>query len=195
MKDDKRTNAGAPGARDPFADLVRAVEGTPRNRTVGSEPSYGGFEAIEVPQASWEQFSYVPAPASSGSPRIEPVGQAAPPRAAFPWAPPLLALQERLAEEGKRKDRRNSCGLLREIHALEKCAQRLAEAIRGGYFGLFTRPSLTSQAVKDLFKGANVQCTKTQIQDVLQTKSRSSVCSAQIIVLRVCHRQISLLCK
>jgi len=82
MKDDKRTNAGAPGARDPFADLVRAVEGTPRNRTVGSEPSYGGFEAIEVPQASWEQFSYVPAPASSGSPRIEPVGQAAPPRAA-----------------------------------------------------------------------------------------------------------------
>ena len=52
-----------------------------------------------------------------------------PPRAAYPWAPPLLALQERLAEEGKRKDRRNSCGLLREIHALEKCAQRLAEAI------------------------------------------------------------------
>ncbi|CAN6374207.1 unnamed protein product [Urochloa humidicola] len=53
----------------------------------------------------------------------------APPRAAFPWAPPLLALQERLAEEGKRKDRRNSCGLLREIHVLEKSAQRLAEAI------------------------------------------------------------------
>uniref|UniRef100_A0A0D3HIL4 Uncharacterized protein n=1 Tax=Oryza barthii TaxID=65489 RepID=A0A0D3HIL4_9ORYZ len=54
---------------------------------------------------------------------------AAPPRAAFPWAPPLLALQERLTEEGKRKDRRNSCGLLKEIHALEKCTQRLAEAI------------------------------------------------------------------
>ena len=29
----------------------------------------------------------------------------------------------------KHKDRRNSCGLLREIHALEKCTQRLAEAI------------------------------------------------------------------
>ncbi|XP_012702876.1 uncharacterized protein LOC101769832 [Setaria italica] len=54
---------------------------------------------------------------------------AAPPRAAFPWAPPLLTLQERLAVEGKRKDRRNSCGLLREIHALEKSVQRLAEAI------------------------------------------------------------------
>ena len=59
----------------------------------------------------------------------------------------------------------------------------------GGYFGLFTRPSLTSQAVKDLFKGANVQRTNTQIQDVLQTISRSSVCSAQIIILRVSRRQ------
>uniref|UniRef100_A0A453HM92 Uncharacterized protein n=1 Tax=Aegilops tauschii subsp. strangulata TaxID=200361 RepID=A0A453HM92_AEGTS len=39
------------------------------------------------------------------------------------------AAADRLTEEGKRKDRRNSCGLLKEIHALEKCAQRLAEAI------------------------------------------------------------------
>jgi hypothetical protein len=52
-----------------------------------------------------------------------------PPALAFPWALPLLTLQDRLTEEGKRKDRRNSCGLLKEIHALEKCAQRLAEAI------------------------------------------------------------------
>lgn len=50
-------------------------------------------------------------------------------RAAFPWAPPLLALQVCLTEEGKRKDRLNSRGLLKEIHALEKCTQRLAEAI------------------------------------------------------------------
>jgi hypothetical protein len=56
---------------------------------------------------------------------------AAPPRAAFPWAPPLLALQERLAEEGKRRDRRTSPGLLREIHSLEKSARRLAAAIDG----------------------------------------------------------------
>ncbi|XP_047085119.1 protein ROH1-like [Lolium rigidum] len=52
-----------------------------------------------------------------------------PPALAFPWALPLLTLQDRLTEEGKRKDRRNSCGLLKEIHALEKCVQRLAEAI------------------------------------------------------------------
>jgi hypothetical protein len=55
----------------------------------------------------------------------------APPRAgtAFPWAPHLLALQERLAEEGKRRDRRASPGLLAEIRSLEKSAQRLAAAI------------------------------------------------------------------
>ena len=148
--------------------------------------------------AAWALVAAVPCPDRGGALQANHL-PAAPPRAAFPWAPPLLALQERLAEEGKRKDRRNSCGLLREIHALEKCAQRLAEAIRGGYFGPFTRPSLTSPAVKDLFKGANVQRTKTQISDVLQTISRSSVCSAQIIVLRVsrgqkCHKKTTVRC-
>jgi len=62
---------------------------------------------------------------------------AAPPRAAFPWAPPLLSLQERLAEEGKRKDRRHTCGLLKEIHSLEKSTQKLAEAIDAAPIPLF----------------------------------------------------------
>ena len=78
--------------------------------------------------AAWALVAAVPCPDRGGALQANHL-PAAPPRAAFPWAPPLLALQERLAEEGKRKDRRNSCGLLREIHALEKCAQRLAEAI------------------------------------------------------------------
>ncbi|RLM69155.1 hypothetical protein C2845_PM17G02560 [Panicum miliaceum] len=78
--------------------------------------------------AAWTLVAAVPCPDRGGALQANHL-PAAPPRAAFPWAPPLLALQERLAEEGKRKDRRNSCGLLREIHALEKCAQRLAEAI------------------------------------------------------------------
>jgi hypothetical protein len=46
-----------------------------------------------------------------------------------PLGAALLALQERIADEGRRKDRRTSPGLLREIHALEKAAQRLAEVI------------------------------------------------------------------
>nr|ACG41487.1 hypothetical protein [Zea mays] len=78
--------------------------------------------------AAWALVAAVPCPDRAAALQAHHL-PAAPPRAAFPWAPPLLALQERLAEEGKRKDRRNSCGLLREIHALEKCAQRLAEAI------------------------------------------------------------------
>jgi len=84
-------------------------------------------KALDVCTA-WALVAAVPCPDRGGALQANHL-PAAPPRAAFPWAPPLLALQERLAEEGKRKDRRNSCGLLREIHALEKCAQRLAEAI------------------------------------------------------------------
>uniref|UniRef100_A0A0A9FX01 Uncharacterized protein n=1 Tax=Arundo donax TaxID=35708 RepID=A0A0A9FX01_ARUDO len=78
--------------------------------------------------AAWALVAAVPCPDRFGALQAHHL-PAAPPRAALPWAPPLLALQERLTEEGKRKDRRNSCGLLKEIHALEKCAQRLAEAI------------------------------------------------------------------
>uniref|UniRef100_A0ACD6A5H5 Uncharacterized protein n=1 Tax=Avena sativa TaxID=4498 RepID=A0ACD6A5H5_AVESA len=78
--------------------------------------------------ASWTLVAAVPCPDRGAALQAHHI-PAAPPRGAFPWAPPLLALQDRLTEEGKRKDRRNSCGLLKEIHALEKCAQRLAEAI------------------------------------------------------------------
>lgn len=77
---------------------------------------------------AWALVAAVPCPDRSTALQAHHL-PAAPARAAFPWAPPLLTLQERLAEEGKRKDRRNSCGLLKEIHALEKCTQRLAEAI------------------------------------------------------------------
>ncbi|KAL6640850.1 hypothetical protein ACP70R_021973 [Stipagrostis hirtigluma subsp. patula] len=78
--------------------------------------------------ASWALVAAVPCPDRGAALQAHHL-PAQPPRAAFHWAPPLLALQERLAEEGRRKDRRSSCGLLREIHALEKSAQRLAEAI------------------------------------------------------------------
>jgi hypothetical protein len=78
--------------------------------------------------ASWALVAAVPCPDRGAALQAHHL-PAVPPRSAFSWAPPLLALQDRLTEEAKRKDRRNSCGLLKEIHALEKCAQRLAEAI------------------------------------------------------------------
>jgi hypothetical protein len=89
-------------------------------------PAYAMGSLLHL--AAWALVAAVPCPDRGGALQANHL-PAAPPRAAFPWAPPLLALQERLAEEGKRKDRRNSCGLLREIHALEKSVQRLAEAI------------------------------------------------------------------
>ncbi|OAY74030.1 hypothetical protein ACMD2_10863 [Ananas comosus] len=45
----------------------------------------------------------------------------------FVWAPPILSLHERILEESKRKDRKNSTGLLREIHQIEKWAHQLSD--------------------------------------------------------------------
>ncbi|WVZ88473.1 hypothetical protein U9M48_034990 [Paspalum notatum var. saurae] len=86
--------------------------------------------------AAWALVAAVPCPDRATALQAHHL-PAAPPRAAFPWAPPLLALQERLAEEGKRKDRRHSSGLLKEIHSLEKSSQKLAEAIDAAPIPLF----------------------------------------------------------
>ncbi|EYU36842.1 hypothetical protein ABFS82_14G305300 [Erythranthe guttata] len=45
----------------------------------------------------------------------------------FLWAGPILSLHERILEESKKRDRRNACGLLKEIHEVEKCARHLNE--------------------------------------------------------------------
>ncbi|XAR49657.1 hypothetical protein NMG60_11032923 [Bertholletia excelsa] len=43
------------------------------------------------------------------------------------WAVPILSLHERILDESKRRDRRNSCGLTREILQIEKCARHMNE--------------------------------------------------------------------
>ncbi|GJN01243.1 hypothetical protein PR202_ga18494 [Eleusine coracana subsp. coracana] len=45
----------------------------------------------------------------------------------FPWSGPVTTLYERILEESKRKDRKNSCGLLKEIHQIELCSRHLME--------------------------------------------------------------------
>ncbi|KAM5562302.1 protein BYPASS1-LIKE-like [Rosa sericea] len=45
----------------------------------------------------------------------------------FGWAAPLLSLHERIMEESKRRDRRNACALLKEIHQIEKCSRVISE--------------------------------------------------------------------
>lgn len=45
----------------------------------------------------------------------------------FVWAAPILTLHEKILEESKKRERRNSCGLLKEIHEIEKCSRHLNE--------------------------------------------------------------------
>ncbi|CAJ1976945.1 unnamed protein product [Sphenostylis stenocarpa] len=45
----------------------------------------------------------------------------------FSWAVTLLSLHERIMEESKKRERKNSCGLLREIQQMEKCARSMNE--------------------------------------------------------------------
>lgn len=47
----------------------------------------------------------------------------------FVWAVPILSLHERILEESKKRDRRNACGLLKEIQEIEKCAHQMNELI------------------------------------------------------------------
>ncbi|XP_047321848.1 protein ROH1-like [Impatiens glandulifera] len=45
----------------------------------------------------------------------------------FIWSVPIVSLHERIMEESKKKERRNSCGLLKEIHRIEICARYMNE--------------------------------------------------------------------
>ncbi|KAI9078657.1 hypothetical protein K1719_039406 [Acacia pycnantha] len=45
----------------------------------------------------------------------------------FSWAAPLLSMYERIMDESKKRERRNSRGLLKEIHQIEKCTRLLNE--------------------------------------------------------------------
>ncbi|KAG2401651.1 protein ROH1-like [Vigna umbellata] len=54
----------------------------------------------------------------------------------FSWAAALLSLHERIMEESKKRERKNSCGLLREIHQIEKCARSMNELSDSVYFPL-----------------------------------------------------------
>jgi len=53
------------------------------------------------------------------------------PRNGFMWSPLLLSLHEKVLEESKRKERRNSNGLLKEIHQIDKSSHLLLELLEG----------------------------------------------------------------
>ncbi|KAJ4834170.1 hypothetical protein Tsubulata_004686 [Turnera subulata] len=45
----------------------------------------------------------------------------------LPWAAPMMSLHERVLEESRKRERRNACGLLREIYRMDKCARAMAD--------------------------------------------------------------------
>ncbi|KAG9143768.1 hypothetical protein Leryth_011429 [Lithospermum erythrorhizon] len=47
----------------------------------------------------------------------------------YGWAIPIHSLHEKILEESKKKDRKNACGLLKEIHEVEKCVRQMNELI------------------------------------------------------------------
>ena len=54
----------------------------------------------------------------------------------FPWGAPLVSLQNRITEESKKREHRNSNGLLREIYQLEKCTRHTTDLVDSAQFPL-----------------------------------------------------------
>lgn len=54
----------------------------------------------------------------------------------FPWGPSVVSLHDSIVEESKKKERKNSVGLLKEIHLIEKCTRQLLELMDSVQFPL-----------------------------------------------------------
>lgn len=74
----------------------------------------------------------------------------------FPWAAPILSIHERILEESKKRERKNSSGLLTEIHQIEKCMRHMTELADTVQFPLAEeRLSEVSQGVQELRRVCN----------------------------------------
>lgn len=54
----------------------------------------------------------------------------------FQWAVPVMSLHDKIVEESKRRDRKNCCGLLKEIDRIEKSSRLMNELIDSIHFPL-----------------------------------------------------------
>ncbi|KAF7812830.1 UPF0496 protein 4-like [Senna tora] len=69
----------------------------------------------------------------------------------FSWAAPMLSLHERIIEESKKRERKNACGLMKEIHQIEKCARVMNELADSVHFPLTEKKEEeVRQRVKEL---------------------------------------------
>ncbi|KAK8959969.1 hypothetical protein KSP40_PGU012797 [Platanthera guangdongensis] len=75
----------------------------------------------------------------------------------FCWASPILSLHDCIVEELKKKDRKKSRGLLKEIHQIEKCVDHLTVLIHGIQFPLpEVKESEMKQEIQELARICNV---------------------------------------
>jgi hypothetical protein len=69
----------------------------------------------------------------------------------FPWSGPATTLFDRIVDESKKKDRKTSCGLLKEIHQIELCSRRLMDATDTAEFPLpDDKDAQVQKAVREL---------------------------------------------
>ncbi|XP_073146252.1 protein BYPASS1-LIKE-like [Henckelia pumila] len=54
----------------------------------------------------------------------------------FPWSTPFSLLHSRIMDESKKRDRRNSNGLLQEIHQIEKNVHQITTSVDSAHFPL-----------------------------------------------------------
>ena len=52
------------------------------------------------------------------------------------WSAPFILLQERIMEDSKKWERRNSSGLLKEINQMERCASHMTDLVDSVHFPL-----------------------------------------------------------
>ncbi|KAI4296292.1 hypothetical protein L6164_036260 [Bauhinia variegata] len=77
----------------------------------------------------------------------------------YSWGIPLISLHERIIEESKKRERRNSNGLMKEIYQLEKCSRHLTDLVDSVQFPLKEEQKMD---VENILKELAVVCKAFQ---------------------------------
>ncbi|XP_057803323.1 protein ROH1-like isoform X2 [Salvia miltiorrhiza] len=90
----------------------------------------------------------------------------------FSWSTPLFLLHSRIMDESKKRERRNTCGLLKEIYQIEKCVHQLTDLVDAAQFPLSDE---LKEEVKENVKELSLACEacKTGLEP-LQHKLRET---------------------
>ncbi|KAG0499733.1 hypothetical protein HPP92_003986 [Vanilla planifolia] len=97
----------------------------------------------------------------------------------FPWGSSVHSLHERIMEESKKKERKNSVGLLKEIHQIEKCTRKFLELTDSLQYPLPAENMVAlgrlMQDFTAVYDSINVELEQLELQvrEVFQTIVRS----------------------